>query len=152
MMLYFMVLQSFMSYFFKGTPSNEVGQISANGTRPISPQTLFNYLAPGQKFDFDVYLSFKDNYQFFERGGISERQPVWEEQGLTYDYAATNNREINLTLPVYDKLRKNNTLYLHFQIKTLNPFYREEKNTTSLLSLDDESEQYSTQLNVRATP
>lgn len=37
-------------------------------------------------------------------------------------------KELNITIPVNENLRKNRTLYLHMQITTKNPFYVEGVN------------------------
>lgn len=86
-------------------------------------------MRPREQFDFDVYISYYNPYQFFERGKISEREPVWSEKGLVYDYTPENAKELNLTIPVNDNLVKmNRTLYLHMQVTTKNPFYRKGLN------------------------
>ena len=77
----------------------------------------------GQKFDFDVYLSYRDSYFFFSRTNFSDIEPIWSEKDLAYDYSDSNSRVMNLTLPVSEKIRQNKTLYLHMQITTKNPFY-----------------------------
>lgn len=77
----------------------------------------------GDLFDFDVYLSFHNYNQFFSKGKILDKEPVWSEKSLIYDYSPINNKELNLTIPVNENIRKNRTLYLHMQFKTMNPFY-----------------------------
>jgi hypothetical protein len=96
----------------------------AIGSRIISEAHLQNYLRPGDSFDVDVYVNYQNNWQFFNRGGIQGKQPAWSESHLTYDYAATNERHMNLTLPVTDSIIKNNkTLNVHVQVRFSNPFY-----------------------------
>lgn len=57
------------------------------------------------------------------KGGSENKEPVWSERGITYEYADKNKKELNVTVPVNDKLRNNKTLYLHFQLTVKNPFY-----------------------------
>lgn len=76
-----------------------------------------------ERFDYDVYLSYYDKYQFFQRGKIVGREPTWSEKGLIYDYADINDKHFNVTIPVNENLRKNKTLYLHMQVKARNPLY-----------------------------
>ncbi len=81
-------------------------------------------MKPGDHFDFDVYLSFYSHSGFFSKGYGQGKEPVWSEKGLTYDYAAGNERHLNLTIPASEKLiYKNQTLNIHMQIKFKNPFY-----------------------------
>ena len=70
-------------------------------------------MKPGDPFELDVYINFQNNYQFFQRGGIIGKEPVWSEKGLNYDYSPENERHNNLTIPVNEKLLSNNTLFLH---------------------------------------
>lgn len=78
-------------------------------------------MRPGEPFDFDVYLSFKNKYNFFKDKIATD--PFWSEKNFTYNYTAENERHFNLTLPVHERIRMNKTLYLHMQITTPNPFY-----------------------------
>lgn len=87
-------------------------------------------------FNFDVYLSFKNNHYFF-RDTITV-DPIWSEKNLTYNYAEHNDRHFNITLPVHEKIRNNQTLYLHMQITALNPFYN--PSITNQQSLSEEQE------------
>ena len=52
---------------------------------------------------------------------------AWEEHDLTYDYSPANERHMNLTVPVNERLLQNNTLYLHMQVTINNPFYYQNK-------------------------
>jgi Cleft lip and palate transmembrane protein 1 (CLPTM1) len=60
-------------------------------------------------------------------GGISGKTPDWHEEGLTYDFSSSNDRNLNLTLPVTSKLLSNDTLYLHMQVTIRNPFYKRQE-------------------------
>ena len=80
-------------------------------------------MRPGEQFDFDVYLSFYSPYAFFERSQIVGKKPEWSEKDLAYSYLDTNKRDLNITIPVTENLRKNHTLYLHMQFTMKNPFY-----------------------------
>ena len=93
-------------------------------------------MRPLDKFNFDIYLSYYDYQQFFDKGNILKEQPVWSENGLTYDYEQGNKRNHNLTIPVSDELRLNKTLYLHMQVTTPNPFYRKGINDKDYTSED----------------
>ena len=86
---------------------------------------LQNILNPGDPFDIDVYLSYRPHGSFFFNEDILSKTPDWSERGLTYDYSILNDRHMNLTIPVKDRLLRNNTLYLHMQVTILNPFYSE---------------------------
>ena len=82
---------------------------------PVSSSQFYNIMRPGDKFDYDVYLSFHSPYAFFERNQIAGKKPEWSEKDLFYSYVDSNKRELNLTIPVNENLRRNHTLYLHMQ-------------------------------------
>jgi Cleft lip and palate transmembrane protein 1 (CLPTM1) len=130
MMMIFMFVQNVIHFFFKGNtsstptldPSKSNTSVSIGG-RIISESHLQNYLRPGDEFNIDVYINYQNNWRFFKMGGISGKEPVWTEKRIFYNYDQENERHINLTLPVTEKLLQNNTLNLHMQVSFKNPFY-----------------------------
>jgi Cleft lip and palate transmembrane protein 1 (CLPTM1) len=136
MMLIFVVMQNAMGFFFgKNAEPTDLQKMQANGTiapgealpRFVSHSHLQNFLKAGEPFEVDVYLSLKNHAAFFKKGGINNKQPDWSESGLFYDFSASNERHMNLTIPVTESFySKNYSLYLHFQATIKNPFFVED--------------------------
>ena len=69
----FMLIQNIIGYFFGASkapdvpmgPSSNLTNGNITFPRGISSTHLQNYLRPGDKFDYDVYLSFYNNNYFF---------------------------------------------------------------------------------------
>jgi hypothetical protein len=80
-------------------------------------------MRPNERFDFDVYLSFHNYRSFFDKENIVGKEPIWSEKDIIYNHNELNKRELNVTIPVNDKIRNNKTLYLHMQVTMKNPFY-----------------------------
>ena len=76
-----------------------------------------------------MYLSFKGPFSFFKLGN-NLGEPTWHESDLYYNYSESNDRGLNLTVPVNEKLRNIKTLYLHMQVTIDNPFYDHDLNQT----------------------
>jgi len=64
-----------------------------------------------------------DKYFFEKSKAEKEEKLVWEEKDLKYNYDPSNLRETNLTIPVTKRLLNNDTLFLHVEIETPNPYF-----------------------------
>ena len=135
MLMIFFLVQNLAQYFFNRNkndvePTDLLKKMGDNATietapRFISGSHLQNYMRPGDPYSFDAYISFYDNKIFFKQGRGAGKDADWHESGLFYDYSQSNERNMNLTIPVTDTILNNNTLYLHFQVTMLNPFHKD---------------------------
>ena len=131
MALTFILIQNLIGYLFTSNTAGEIGKGSLNSTqhgyeepRAVSSGYIHNYLRHGNRFNYEAYFSFQNPYLFFEHGGIVGKEPFWSEKDLVYDYADSNKKDINVTIPVVENILKHNkTLYLHFQVTAKNPYY-----------------------------
>jgi hypothetical protein len=143
MIMIFVFVQNVIHLFFKGSgpevKPTDLQRLEVNGSllseqsHFVSSTHLQNYLRNGEPFMFDTYLSFMPNHRFFKGGGIRGKTPEWHEDGLYYNYASSNERHLNLSIPVTEKLHKmNNTLYLHMQVTVRNPLYINKRDSHEL--------------------
>lgn len=132
MMAVFILVQNLMRFFFNRgehvQPTDLQAKLGSEASLDSSPRIISgthiqNYLKTGTPFAIDAYLSFQSHHNFFRLG--RSKQPDWHEEGLTYDFAKDNQRDFNLSIPVSENMRRNNTLYLHFQVTVENPFYKD---------------------------
>ena len=71
------------------------GQQVLQGNAPF----LMNWLSEGQEYDVEVYISTKDNKEFFTPGGrkgqapVDKKEPIWSLHGMQYslDHEESNS-------------------------------------------------------------
>jgi len=81
----------------------------------------------GQPLNFDVWLSYLNEKEFWLQEEYGE--PVWSMNDFELYFAVdeASDRQLNMTLPLtedgyQDIYKQNRTLYMHYQMETPDPY------------------------------
>ena len=87
--------------------------------RMFNPKNLYPLMRQGQPLNFDLWLSYLDEDEFWRQDDFGE--PVWSigEYELYFATDESTNRQLNMTLPLtedgyQDIYKQNKTLFMHF--------------------------------------
>lgn len=96
-------------YFAFTTLGRFMRPASQSAAASVDPRTLPTVctFAGGERMSLHVYLSASEVFN------ESEAALVWQQRGLTYDWAAGNSRDANVTVPVTPEMLANASVFAH---------------------------------------
>lgn len=125
--------------------ASQATKINDHGERVLAgaPPYFVNMMEPGQAFDVDVYVNTWSPIEFFgsSRPDVKTRpkslnaNPVWSVKDMTFGTEEVSEQYYNHTIDFDERfingvIGRNETLYLHMQMKTSNALAA-KKPTTS---------------------